>query len=83
MSMCVKHNKQSMAHLLELEGCDGFCSAADPCDEIISAVKECTKCDSKAMPENTYPYWYDGGVWMDKENNEVSCKTVLQFVIEK
>ena len=77
--MCEKHNKQALRHLLEIDGCDGWCLSADHCEEIINAVKNCSECSNDAQPEATYPYWYDGGEWMDKDENEVEYSVVKAY----
>lgn len=77
---CVKHNKQILRHLLEVDPCDGWCSSANPCDEMIITVKNCDKCENGANPLNTYPYWYDGGQWCSIENDEeVDDEEVLKY----
>ena len=69
--MCEFHIKKKLRHLLEIEVCDGFCSSADPCQEMKKEVKKCPSCPKNACLEATDPYFYDGGDWYDSETQEI------------
>jgi hypothetical protein len=76
--MCEEHNRLSLLHLLEEEPCDGWCSSADPCDEVLNAVRNCNKCEKNANPSDTSPY-FDGEIFEDKNGREINWKKVIQY----
>ena len=78
--MCEFHNKMSMRHMLEVNECDGWCNAADPCDFILSAVEDCKNCHKEANPSVTHKYINDDTDWYDaKTNRKVKYSVVERY----
>jgi hypothetical protein len=77
--MCIRHNRACLLHLLEEVDCDGFCLAADPCENLRNRVKKCKKCGLKADPVNTEPGYNGDGFVMGKNETEISVKEVSNY----
>lgn len=81
--LCIVHNKLSLLHLCEnppgKEGCTGFCLSANPCSVVMKAVENCIMCGVKANPSDTYPYFYDGDCFINKDEELVEYDDVMKY----
>lgn len=69
--MCESHNKEAMRHLLEIDGCDGWCNASDPCPWMMSAVSKCRECGISASPVRTHNFYYMDDNWIRVDDTGV------------